>query len=109
VAPGEPWVTLIFAAIAVAMLVSRARRRRAIAQAARIAAHATALERMARLLLRVRDRANTPLQTIALGSALLTRRCAGQERVAAAMGRAVRRLSRLSKALQRASRAIERT
>jgi hypothetical protein len=108
VAPGEPWFTLIFGGVAVGMLVSRARRREAVARAARAEAHAAALERVARLLLSVRDRANTPLQTIALGAAVMTRRCGGQQRVAAAMDRAIRRLSRLSKALQRASRSIER-
>jgi hypothetical protein len=108
VSPGEPWFTLIFAAVAIGMLVTRARRREAVARAARIEAHAAALERVARLLLLVRDRANTPLQTVALGAAIMRKRCADQQRVAAAMDRAVRRLRRLSKALQRASRTIER-
>lgn len=108
VAPGEPWVTLIYAAIAVGMLVSRARRREMVARAARAEAHAAAVERVAQLLLSVRDRANTPLQTIALGTAIMSQRCAGQQRVAMAMDRAVRRLRRLSRALQRASRSFER-
>ena len=107
-APGEPWITLIFAVVAVAMLVSRARRREFVANAARVAAHAAALERVARLLLLVRDRANTPLQTVALGAAIMRRRCPDQQRVAAAMDRAVHRLRKLSKALQRASRSFER-
>ncbi|HTQ42145.1 MAG TPA: hypothetical protein VMI75_05250 [Polyangiaceae bacterium] len=107
-APGEPWLTLIFAAVAVGMLVSRARRREFVANAARVAAHAAALERVARLLLLVRDRANSPLQTVALGAAIMRRRCPDQQRVASAMDRAVRRLRKLSKALQRASRSFER-
>jgi len=107
-APGEPWLTLIFAAVAVGMLVSRARRREIVANAARVAAHAAALERVARLLLLVRDRANSPLQTVALGAAIVKRRCPDQQRVAAAMDRAVHRLRKLSKALQRASRSFER-
>jgi hypothetical protein len=109
VAPGEPWITLIYATVAVGMLVSRARRREALGEAARAMAHAAAVERVARLLLGVRDRANTPLQTIALGTAILKRHGAGEPRVTAAMDRAVRRLRRLSRALQRASRAFERT
>jgi hypothetical protein len=108
-APGEPWLTLIFAAVAVGMLVSRARRREFVARAARVAAHAAALDRVARLLLLVRDRANSPLQTVALGAAIVKRRCPDQQRVAAAMDRAVQRLRKLSTALQRASRSIERT
>jgi hypothetical protein len=108
VAPGEPWITLVFAAVAVGMLVSRARRREAVAHAAQIAAHAAALERVARLLLLVRDRANSPLQTLALGAAMMKRRCPDQQRVTTAMDRAVHRLGKLSKALQRASRSIER-
>jgi hypothetical protein len=107
-APGEPWLTLIFAAVAVGMLVSRARRREFVANAARVAAHAAALERVARLLLLVRDRANSPLQTVALGAAIMRRRCPDQRRVASAMDRAVHRLRKLSKALQRASRSFER-
>jgi hypothetical protein len=109
VAPGEPWITLIYAVIAVGMLLSRARRREAVERAARAMAHAAALERVARLLLAVRDRANTPLQTIALGTAIVKRRGTAEPRVTAAMDRAVRRLRRLSRALQRASRAFERT
>lgn len=108
IAPGEPWITLFFAVIAVAMLLTRASRREAVARAARVEAHAAALERVTRLLLHVRDRANTPLQTIALGTAIMKRRCADERRVTAAMDRAVLRLRRLSKALQRASRTIER-
>jgi hypothetical protein len=107
-APGEPWITLIFGAVAVGILVSRARRREAVAHAARVEAHAAAIERVARLLLLVRDRANSPLQTVALGVAIMKRRCPDQQRVAAAMDRAVLRMRRLSKALQRASRSIER-
>lgn len=107
VAPGEPWITLIYAVIAVGMLVTRARRREAAAQAARALAHAAAIERVAQLLVSVRDRANTPLQTIALGTAIMKRH-ADQPRVTEAMDRAVRRLRRLSRALQRASRAFER-
>ncbi len=105
--PGEPWITLIFAAIAVGMLVSRAHRREAVARAARVAARAAALDRMTRLLLGIRDRANTPLQTIAFGAAVVARRCTDQQRIARAMENAVVRLRRLSNALQRASREID--
>jgi hypothetical protein len=97
-APGEPWIALTFTVVAVGMLVSRARRREFVANAARVAAHAAALERVARLLLLLRDCANTPLQTVALGTAIVKRRCPDQHRAAA----------ELSNALQRASRSIER-
>jgi hypothetical protein len=56
----------------------------------------------------VRDRANSPLQTVALGAEIMKRRCPDQKRVAEAMDRAVQRLRKLSTALQRASRSIER-
>jgi hypothetical protein len=106
--PGEPWITIIFAVISIAMLVSRARRREAAASAAHLAARVAALERVTRLLLRVRDRANTPLQTITLCTELIWRRCPEQQRAAEAIQHAVVRLRRLSTALQRGTRSLER-
>jgi hypothetical protein len=105
---GEPWITAIFAGIAIGMLVSRARRREAAARAARVVAYAAALERMTAFLSRVRDRANSPLQTIDLGATLIANRCPSEQRITSAMQNAVVRLRRLSTTLTRATLSTER-
>jgi hypothetical protein len=105
---GEPWITVVFAAASVAMLVSRARRREQAARAARLVARVAALDRMTRLLLRVRDRANTPLQTVTLCAELIGRRCPEERRAVEAIQHAVVRLRRLSTALRRATRSLDR-
>jgi signal transduction histidine kinase len=71
---GEPWMTLVQGAGAFAFLWFRAQRRVMMQRLARARAEADALARMARLFLAVRDRTNTPLQTLELSTALLARR-----------------------------------
>jgi hypothetical protein len=71
----EPWVTLIYAAVAVALLAYRGHSLRLEHEFLRARAEAESLERFARLFLAVRDQVNTPLQTIELATVLLELRC----------------------------------
>jgi hypothetical protein len=72
--PSEPWVTIFYSVFACGLLVHRAAERNLARRLLRMAAESAALERIAVNSLRVRDRINTPLQTLALNLYLLERR-----------------------------------
>ena len=72
--PSEPWVTVFYGVFACGLLVHRAAERNLARRLVRMAAESVALERIAVNSLRVRDRINTPLQTLALNLHLLERR-----------------------------------
>jgi hypothetical protein len=69
-----PWATVAYGAFACAVYALQMRRYALLRRAARAEAEAAALERFARMVLAVRDLANTPLQTVELTAALLRRR-----------------------------------
>jgi hypothetical protein len=71
---GEPWVTVTYGLVSAGLLVYRARHRAAEQRLERSRGELAVMTRMARLLLALRDRANTPLQTIELAAGLLLRR-----------------------------------
>jgi hypothetical protein len=68
---GEPWVTLFYGVFAAALLWQRASERRLTRRLVQVNAEASALERVALASLAVRDRMNTPLQTLTLSIELL--------------------------------------
>jgi hypothetical protein len=67
----EPWFTLFFGVIAMLLLYTRERRRRLEDRLTIAEARARLLAQVSRLLLALRDRANTPLQTIEIAITLL--------------------------------------
>jgi len=94
--PREPWLTLFFAGITGGVCWSRWKRQELELRFALIATRADALARFNRILLGLRDRANTPLQTLEIGMTLLAERGADparQARVIALMRGAVSQLS----------------
>jgi signal transduction histidine kinase len=101
--PGEPWVTLFYAVFAIALLVQRSSERRLTRELTQANAEASALERIARSSLEVRDRMNTPLQTLVLSIELLGRRPgtddADTRQILDCMRRAVQKLTELSRKL----------
>ncbi len=100
-ATGEPWVTVSFGVLALVMLGYRARTRRTEQEFIRTRVQAESLEALARIFLAVRDRANTPLQTLEVGVALLEKRHPDAAPIAARMERALSRLRSLSGTLSR--------
>jgi hypothetical protein len=100
--PWEPWVTLVYGGVSLAILGYRVRSHQVEARLRQARAEAEALERLARLFLAVRDATNTPLQTLELSLAVLRRRSQGQEAVLASMERALLRLRALVQRLSRA-------
>jgi hypothetical protein len=87
----EPWVTLIYLAIGLDALRMVERSQAASVQLRREEAEAAAMHRRARMFLALRDRLNTPLQTLVLGAdtTLLHLSARGSERVHGAIGRLV--------------------
>jgi hypothetical protein len=67
----EPWFSLFFGACAAMLLFTRERRRRLEQRLATAEARAQMLARVSRILLALRDRANTPLQTLEVALAML--------------------------------------
>jgi len=79
--PWEPWVTLVWAGAGVGMLGFRVRTHRIERRLLLASAEAESLERVARLLLVLRDGANTPLQSLELALTLLRQRSPGDNAV----------------------------
>jgi hypothetical protein len=102
---GEPWVTLFYAMFAVGLLLHRAAERRLAMRLVRMTAEARALEQIAQESLDVRDRLNSPLQTLELGLELLRRRAAGEPDLSllARLRSTLERLKALSQRLARSS------
>jgi hypothetical protein len=97
--PWEPWVTLIYGGVALAVLAYRVRSFDIELKLREARAEAEALERLARLFLAVRDATNTPLQTLELSIALLQRRHPECASTTDTMERAVQRLRSLAQRL----------
>lgn len=93
--PREPWLTLFFAGISAGLCWSRWRRHDLELRYARVTSRAAALTKINRILLALRDRANTPLQTLEVGMTLMEDRPDEGPRVLALMRRAVAQLSAL--------------
>jgi hypothetical protein len=94
--PGEPWVTLFYAVFAAALLVQRASERRLTRQLVQANAEASALDRIARSSLLVRDRMNTPLQTLSLSIEMLDERLVTADGARETVGRMRRALVKLT-------------
>jgi hypothetical protein len=97
--PSEPWVTIFYSLFAFGLLLHRESERRMARKLFRANSEAAALERIARVTLDVRDRVNSPLQTLEAGLALLHRRCSSEAPMVARLQAAVARLTSLSRQL----------
>jgi hypothetical protein len=103
---GEPWLILIYALFAGVLLVYRLRGLAIEREMLRVQAEAAASEQLARTFLRLSDYANTPIQTIAFATRLLsTRNCDNLTPILDRLKRAVERLKELSDALTRYEKA----
>jgi hypothetical protein len=97
----EPWFTLFFAAIAVMLLYTREHRRDLERRLAAVEARAQTLTQVSQVLLALRDKANTPLQTLELAVSLLERQAQLDKAVTPAMRRALQRLTAIQNTLAR--------
>jgi hypothetical protein len=98
---GEPWAILFYGLFASALLAYRLRGLTLEREMLRLHAEASAAAQVARALLRLRDYANTPIQTITLATELLRVRNPDLGSVLDRLERAVGRLTELSRALIR--------
>ena len=94
--PWEPWVTLVWGGTACGLLVFRVRTQRIEQRLQMARAEAESLERVARLLLAMRDAANTPLQSLEVGVSLLQQRSPENAALLVTMERALTRLRSLT-------------
>ena len=97
---GEPWFVLIFAMFGAVLLVYRLRGLAFERDVLRLQAEAAVSAEVARGFLRLRDYANTPIQTIVFATALLRRRNPDLEPILLHINRATARLMELSRALK---------
>ncbi len=72
---GEPWVILIYALFALAMLAYRVHSVALSRRMLRVRTESLATQRLARTFLALRDFTNTPLQTIELAAKIVRKRC----------------------------------
>ena len=98
---GEPWFVLIYAAFAGVLLVFRLRGLALEREKLRVQAEAAAADQLARTFLRLRDYANTPIQTIAFTTELLRSKPHDLKPALDRLDRAVEKLGELSDALTR--------
>lgn len=95
----EPAFTLLFAGIALAVQWSAFRRRELAIELTKLETRSDAQARTTRLLLALRDRANSPLQTLEIGVSLLERRNAAPGSVVEALRGALTKLVDLQRSL----------
>jgi hypothetical protein len=96
---GEPAASIAYGIFGCALLLYRLRQVGAEEAMLRVQLEAAALDQLAHTYLAVRDLANTPLQTIELGVALLRIRPTDRADTLAAMARALARLRELNQLL----------
>jgi hypothetical protein len=97
---GEPWFVLIFAIFGGVLLVYRLRGLAFERAVLRLQAEAAVGAHIARGFLRLRDYANTPIQTIIFATELLRRRNPDLEPILVRIDRATKRLMELTRALR---------
>jgi hypothetical protein len=98
-AAGEPWMTTAYAGVAAALLWTRSSRRALIRRLERERLRANTMLRMAQLFMLLRDRSNTPLQTLHLATGLLAQRFPEARELTRPMESALERLRQLSTTL----------
>lgn len=99
--PWEPWITLVWGGTACGLLAFRLRTQRIEQRLQKARSETESLERVARLLLAMRDAANTPLQSLEVGVSLLRQRSESDN--AALLAPMERALTRLRSLTQRMS------
>jgi len=96
---GEPWFILIYALFGAVLLIYRLRSIALEREMLRVQAEAAAAEHLARTFLRLRNYANTPIQTIAFATELLRAKHHDLKPILDRLERAVDKLTDLSHAL----------
>jgi hypothetical protein len=95
---GEPWVIVVYAIFAIAMLGYRVHSVSLARRMLRVRTESIATQRLARTFLALRDFTNTPLQTIELAAGILRNRCGHLGPVLDRIDRSLDRLYRLNHA-----------
>jgi hypothetical protein len=93
---GEPWASAIYGAIALALLCLQLRHRKADWAAIGLQSERAAMEQLAASAMAIRDLANTPLQTVELTTATLSRKHPGLRPEFDRIARALERMRELN-------------
>jgi len=104
---GEPWVTGLYATIAVFLVGFRAHHRDVARHYARARAQTDALTEMSRFFLALRDLQNTPIQTLEIDTAILERRHPESATAIKRMRRSIAELRDISRRLSRYDRIVQ--
>jgi hypothetical protein len=99
--PTEPLATIAYGIFGLGLYGYRLHGRKVQREAADARAEAVALKRVSRMLLAVRDVANTPLQTLQLTNVLLERRCPEEHKLIERMSRGIARLEEMNRTISR--------
>jgi hypothetical protein len=105
-AAGEPWPTILFGLIAFGLVWYRARSERIAREAAEARADSEAYERLATLVVALRDGTSTPLQTLALSIALLRANHPDEAELHDRMERAIEELRAINRTVARCDAAV---
>ena len=97
----EPWATLVFIAMAAALLGFRVSHDRVARDLERARSRAEMLEQVARVFLSIRDKANTPLQTLRVTAAIVRERHPESVALADTVSRSTDRIAETSALLSR--------
>lgn len=104
---GEPWITVVYAGIAVFLVGFRSYHRRVARHFAQVRAQADALSEMSRFFLALRDLQNTPIQTLEIDTAILERRHPESATAIKRMRRSIGELRDISRRLARYDRIVQ--
>lgn len=104
---GEPWMTVVYAVMALLLLGFRAHHREVGRRYAQARAQADALTEMSRFFLALRDLQNTPIQTLEIDSAILERRHPESADAIKRMRRSIGELRDISRRLARYDRIVQ--
>jgi hypothetical protein len=95
----EPWVSLVYFFVASALLFFRARDEKLIQKLSTETANIEAMKQVARIFLSLRDRANTPIQTLKISAELLKRRYPDAKSLSETIDASARRLTEMNRYL----------
>jgi len=95
----EPWVSLLYFVIACALLLFRFRDEKLIQKLSDETANMAAMKQMARIFLSLRDRANTPIQTLRISAELLKRRYPDAKDLSVTIDATAKRLTEMNRYL----------
>ena len=95
----EPWISLVYFMVASALLSFRFRDEKLIQKLSEETANMAAMKQLARIFLSLRDRANTPIQTLKISAELLKRKYPDAKDLSVTIDATAKRLTEMNRYL----------